>query len=108
MVKQTLFVTLNSVVAFALSFGLFYGVFRTSKDPIIRSIYEGGPLVVLLMAIFVLLMVFVIEPYFSHLICLHSSLSSYSTLPTKLTRVLNLLTVKDSSPDIAIEPPPTD
>lgn len=65
MVKQTLFVTLNSVVAFAISIGLFYGVFRNSDDAIVKSIYEGGPLVVLLMAIFIMLMVFVVERYIS-------------------------------------------
>ena len=65
MVKQTLFVTLNAIVAFALGFGLWYGVFRTSKTPIVHSIYQGGPLVVLLIMIFIMLMVFVIERYFS-------------------------------------------
>jgi len=64
-VKQTLFVTLNAIVAFALGFGLWYGVFRTSKTPIVHSIYQGGPLVVLLIMIFIMLMVFVIERYFS-------------------------------------------
>lgn len=65
MVKQTLFVTLNAIVAFALGFGLWYGVFRTAKSPIVHSIYQGGPLVVLLIMIFIMLLVFVIERYFS-------------------------------------------
>jgi biopolymer transport protein ExbB len=64
-VKQTLFVTLNAIVAFALGFGLWYGVFRTAKSPIVHSIYQGGPLVVLLIMIFIMLLVFVIERYFS-------------------------------------------
>ena len=65
MVKQTLFVTLNAVVAFAIGAGLFYGVFRTSQSPIVHSIYKGGPLVVLLIMVLIMLLVFVIERYFS-------------------------------------------
>lgn len=65
MVKQTIFVTLNALAAFAIGFGLWYGVFRTSENPIVYSIYQGGPLVVLLIMIFVMLIVFVVERYFS-------------------------------------------
>jgi biopolymer transport protein ExbB len=52
-------------VAFAIGFGLWYGVFRTSDNPIIHSIYQGGPLVVLLIMILIMLLVFVIERYLS-------------------------------------------
>lgn len=65
MVKQTIFVTLNALVAFAIGFGLWYGVFRTSDNPIVHSIYQGGPLVVVLIMIFIMLLVFVIERYLS-------------------------------------------
>ncbi|MCX6836136.1 MAG: MotA/TolQ/ExbB proton channel family protein [candidate division Zixibacteria bacterium] len=65
MVKQTLLVTLSAIVAFAIGFGLWYGVCRTSTTPIVRSIYQGGPLVVVLIMIFVMLMIFVIERYYS-------------------------------------------
>ena len=65
MVKQTLFVTLNALVAFAIGSGLFYGVFRTSDNAIVHSIYQGGPLVVVLIAILIMLLVFVVERYFS-------------------------------------------
>jgi len=64
-VKQTIFITLNAIVAFAIGFGLWYGVFRTSENPIVHSIYQGGPLVVLLIMILIMLMVFVIERYLS-------------------------------------------
>jgi biopolymer transport protein ExbB len=64
-VKQTIFVTLNAIVAFAIGAFLWYGVFRTSENPIVHSIYEGGPLVVILIMIFIMLMVFVVERYFS-------------------------------------------
>jgi len=64
-VKQTIFVTLNALVAFAIGFGLWYGVFRTSENPIVHSIYKGGPLVVLLIMVLIMLLVFVIERYIS-------------------------------------------
>lgn len=65
MVKQTLFVTLNALIAFAISCALFYGVFRTSDNAIVKSIYQGGELVVVLMAILIMLLVFVVERYIS-------------------------------------------
>jgi biopolymer transport protein ExbB len=64
-VKQTIFVTLNALVAFGIGFGLWYGVFRTSENPIVHSIYQGGPLVVVLIMIFVMCLVFAIERYIS-------------------------------------------
>ena len=65
MVKQTIFVTLNALIAFVIGFGLWYGVFRTSENPIVHSIYKGGPLVVLLIMILIMLLVFIIERYVS-------------------------------------------
>lgn len=65
MVKQTIFVTLNALIAFAIGFGLYYGVFRISENPIVHSIYMGGPLVVVLIMILIMLMVFVGERYMS-------------------------------------------
>ncbi len=65
MVKQTIFITLNAIIAFCIGFGLWYGVFRTSEQPIVHSIYKGGPLVVLLIMILFMLLVFVIERYIS-------------------------------------------
>ena len=65
MVKQTIFVTLNALIAFAIGFGLWYGVFRTAENPILQSVYHGGPLVVILIMIFCMLIAFVIERYLS-------------------------------------------
>jgi len=64
-VKQTLFVTLNAIVAFAIAAGLFYGVFQFSENHIVYSVYQGGPLVVLLIMIFIMCSVFIIERYIS-------------------------------------------
>lgn len=65
MIKQTIFITLTALIAFAVGFGLWYGVFRTSEQPIVHSIYKGGPLVVLLIMILFMLLAFVIERYIS-------------------------------------------
>ncbi len=63
MVKQTLFVTLNALIALAIGFGLFYGVFKSSSNPIVHSIYKGGPLVIILITVLIMLIVFVVERY---------------------------------------------
>lgn len=65
MVKQTLFITLNALVALAIGVGLYYGVFATSENPIVHSIYKGGPLVIILIMVLCMLIVFVSERYMS-------------------------------------------
>ncbi len=65
MVKQTLFVTLNALVALLIGIGLFYGVFRTATNPIVHSIYKGGPLVIILIMVLCMLIAFVVERYMS-------------------------------------------
>ncbi len=65
MVKQTIFVTLNSLIAFAIGMGVYYGVFRISENAIVHSIYKGGPLVIILIMMFIMLLVFVGERYLS-------------------------------------------
>jgi biopolymer transport protein ExbB len=86
-VKQTLFVTLNAIAGFAVGFGLWYGVFRTSQSPIVHSMYKGGPLVVLLIMIFFMLMVFVIERYFS----LYSVAKGKSSVQVFFKKLITLL-----------------
>lgn len=91
MVKQTLFVALNAVVAFAIGAGLFYGVFRTSENPIIHSIYQGGPLVVLLIMILIMLIVFVIERYIS----LYSVAKGKSSVQVFFKKLITLIQAND-------------
>ena len=87
MLKQTLFVTLNALVAFAIGFGLWYGVFRTSENPIVHSIYQGGPLVVLLIMIFIMLLVFIVERYFS----LYSVAKGKSSVQVFFKKIVTLI-----------------
>ena len=65
MIKQTVFITLNAIVALGIGLFLFYGVFRLSDDPVVHSIYMGGPLVVVLIMMFIMLLIFVGERYLS-------------------------------------------
>lgn len=58
-----MFVTLNALIALAIGFFLFYGVFKSSTNPIVHSIYKGGPLVIILIMVLVMLIVFVVERY---------------------------------------------
>ena len=63
MVKQTLLITATAILSFLVGFGLWYGVFRTSTNSIVHSMYKGGPLVVILIMILIMLLVFVFERY---------------------------------------------
>ena len=91
MLKQTLFVTLNALVAFAIGFGLWYGVFRTSENPIVHSIYMGGPLVVLLIMMFIMCLVFVVERYIS----LYGSAKGTSSVQVFFKKLVTLLQSED-------------
>lgn len=87
MVKQTIFVTLNAIIAFAIGFGLWYGVFRVSENPIVHSIYQGGPLVVLLIMIFIMCWVFIIERYIS----LYKNAKGKSSVQVFFKRLVTLI-----------------
>lgn len=91
MVKQTLFVTLNAVAAFFIGFALYYWVFRTSENPIVHSIYQGGPLVVILIMVFIMLLVFVIERYVS----LYSVAKGKSSVQVFFKKLITLIQQED-------------
>jgi biopolymer transport protein ExbB len=90
-VKQTLFVTLNAIAAFAIGFYLWYGVFRTAESPIVHSIYQGGPLVVLLIMILVMLIVFVIERYMS----LYGNAKGKSSIQVFFKKLITMMQQED-------------
>jgi biopolymer transport protein ExbB len=90
-VKQTLFVTLDALVAFGLGFGLWYGVFRTSTNSIVHSIYKGGPLVVVLIMVLFMLLSFVVERYLS----LYGNAKGKSSVQVFFKRLVSLLQAED-------------
>jgi biopolymer transport protein ExbB len=65
-VKQTIFVTLNTLISFAIGY-VIWGIIlkNTEEGTIAHSVYQGGPLVVVLIAILLMLMAFVVERFLS-------------------------------------------
>ena len=54
--KQTIFVTLNTLISFVVGFFLWFVIFGSAeRGSILHTLYEGGPLVVVLIAILLML-----------------------------------------------------
>ncbi|MCP4567927.1 MAG: MotA/TolQ/ExbB proton channel family protein [FCB group bacterium] len=64
--KQTIFVTLNTLISFGLATFIFVVIFGgAERGTILHTLHEGGPLVVILIAILLMLIAFVIERFLS-------------------------------------------
>jgi len=65
-VKQSLFITLSVIISFAIGY-VVWGVILGSQPngTIAHSVHQGGPLVVVLMAILLMLIAFVVERFIS-------------------------------------------
>lgn len=60
--RQVIFVTILFIVAFLVGFGMWYGIFRPQPaGTLMHTMFEGGPLVVVLIALLVMLFGFIIE-----------------------------------------------
>ena len=60
--RQVIFVTILFIVAFAVGVAMRYGICRPQpKGTLMHTMYEGGPLVVVLIALLVMLFGFIIE-----------------------------------------------
>ena len=60
--KNSVFVTIVMVIAFAIGTYIFYGVFGTAgKDSFLHHIYMGGPLVILLIVLLIMNLAFIFE-----------------------------------------------
>ncbi len=64
--KQTIFVTLNTLISFVIGY-VVWGIIlkNTEIGTIAHSVYQGGPLVVVLISILLMLMAFVVERFLS-------------------------------------------
>lgn len=64
--KQSLFVTLNTLISFAIGY-VVWGIILKAEPPgtVAHSVHQGGPLVVVLMTIFLMLIAFVVERFIS-------------------------------------------
>jgi len=65
-VKQTIFVTLNTVISFAIGY-IIWGIIlaKAEAGTIAHSVHQGGPLVIVLIAILLMLLAFVVERFLS-------------------------------------------
>ncbi len=64
--KQSLFVTLNFLISFAIGYVVWGVILKNQPSGTIpHSVYQGGPLVVVLMTIFLMLLAFVVERFIS-------------------------------------------
>jgi biopolymer transport protein ExbB len=65
-VKQSLFVTLNFLISFSIGY-VVWGIILKAQPPgtIAHSVYQGGPLVVVLFTILLMLIAFTVERFIS-------------------------------------------
>ncbi len=87
--KQSLFVTLNTLISFAISY-VVWGIILAAQPSgtIAHSVYLGGPLVVVLITIFLMLLAFVAERFIS-LYRVAKGKSSVQVFFKKLITLLN-------------------
>ncbi len=64
--KQTIFVTVNTLVSFCIGYVVWGIILKgTQEGTIAHSVYKGGPLVVILIAVLLMLIAFVVERFLS-------------------------------------------
>ena len=64
--KQSWFVLILPVVAVAAAAYIYYGIMSTAEEKtLLHNIYQGGPLVIMLMALTIMVLAFIIERIFS-------------------------------------------
>jgi len=91
-VKQSLFITLNFLISFVIGY-VVWGVILKSQPAgtIPHSVYQGGPLVVMLITIFLMLTSFVIERFIS----LYRVAKGKSSVPVFFKQLVTLLQSDD-------------
>jgi biopolymer transport protein ExbB len=91
-VKQSLFITLTILIAFALGY-FMWGVVFKSQPPgtIAHSVYQGGPLVVVLITVLLVLIVFISERFFS----LYKVAKGTSSVQVFFKKLISLLQSND-------------
>jgi len=64
--KQGVFITVLLVVAIAISAGIYYGIFGQAEEKtLLHHLYQGGPLVILLLTLTIMNITFIFERVFS-------------------------------------------
>ena len=90
--KQSLFVTIISILAFAIGY-IVWGVILKAQPAgsIAHSVHQGGPLVVVLMAVLLMLLAFVVERFIS----LYKVAKGKSSVQVFFKNVIQLLNAGD-------------
>ncbi len=90
--KQSLFVTIISILAFAIGY-VVWGVILKAQPAgtIAHSVHQGGPLVVVLMAVLLMLLAFVVERFIS----LYKVAKGKSSVQVFFKNVIQLLNAGD-------------
>lgn len=90
--KQSLFVTLNTLISFAISYVVWGTILAAQPSGTIAySVYQGGPLVVVLITIFLMLLAFVAERFIS----LYKVAKGKSSVQVFFKKLITLLNTDD-------------
>jgi biopolymer transport protein ExbB len=91
-VKQTLFVTLNFLISFTIGY-VVWGVILKAQPAgtVAHSVHQGGPLVVVLITIFLMLVAFTVERFFS----LYKVAKGRSSIQVFFKKLITLLNADD-------------
>jgi len=96
--RQVIFVTILIIVAFGVGFGIWYGIFKPAPDgTLLHTMYKGGPLVVSLIALLVMLFGFIIE----RSITLYRVAAGKTSVQAFFKRVVNAIQADDFDGAIA-------
>lgn len=63
--KQSLFITIMTIVSFGVAWAVFWYLGQQPKGTIMHTVNEGGPLVIILIMVALMLLAFVIERFMS-------------------------------------------
>lgn len=90
--RQVIFVTILFVVSFGCGFGIWGGIFASSPDgTLMHTMYKGGPLVVSLIALLIMLFGFIIE----RSITLYKVAAGNTSVPAFFKKVINAIQAND-------------
>jgi biopolymer transport protein ExbB len=96
--RQVIFTTILIIVAFGVGIGIWGGVFKSAEDgTLLHTMYKGGPLVVALIALLVMLFGFIIE----RCITLYRVAAGKSSVQAFFKKVVNSIQANDYDSAIA-------
>ena len=96
--RQVIFVTILMIVAFGVALFIFYGIFKAAPEgDLMHTMYKGGPLVISLIALLIMLFGFIIE----RSLTLYRVAAGKSPVQSFFKRVVNAIQADDFDGAIA-------